>query len=249
MAEDRFGDLGGEPPRQTAAERLAEEDRLNPEPDDPRRRPPDVRRAGNRYAWVVGVLLLMGIGVLLLTTALPHTGQGLDGPTPGKIAPAFAAPLASGNIDNGDVNVCQRASTCNKQSGQIPACQVRSKVVLNSCQLRRRPLVLTFLVTKGADCEPQVDRVERIRSEFPQVGFAAIVSGNKRSEVEQIASDRRWKQPVGVDHDGALTNIYGVGVCPTTVFSYAGGRVRRTTLGNLSEDDLRAQIRRILPRK
>ncbi|MGI8845365.1 MAG: TlpA family protein disulfide reductase [Thermoleophilaceae bacterium] len=246
MAEDSFDDLGGDAPGRSAAERLAEEDRLRPEADDPRRRPPDQARPTNRYAWLVGVLLLMGIGVLLITTALPNTGEGLEGPPAGKIAPAFAAPLASGNIDDGDVNVCQRARACNEQSGAIPACQVKSKVVLNSCQLRRRPLVLTFLVTKGADCEPQVDRVERIRSEFPQVEFAAIVSGDKREEVDQIASNRRWKEPVGVDRDGALTNIYGVGVCPTTVFSYPGGRVRTTKLGNLSEAQLRDQVKRIL---
>lgn len=246
MADDSFGDLGADAPKRSAAQRLEEEDRLRPEADDPRRRPPDMRRPTNRYAWVVGVVLLMGIGVLLVTTALPNTGEGLEGPPRGRIAPAFAAPLASGNIDGGDVNVCQRKSACNAQSGPIPACQVRSKVVLNSCELRRRPLVLTFVVTKGADCEPQVDRVERIRDEFPQVGFATVVSGDKRTEVEQIAGNRRWKQPVGVDRDGALTNLYGVGVCPTTVFSYPGGRVRRTTLGNLSEGGLRAQIRKIL---
>ena len=39
MPEDRFGDLGG-PDRRSAAERLEEQDRINPEPYDPRRRPP-----------------------------------------------------------------------------------------------------------------------------------------------------------------------------------------------------------------
>lgn len=247
MAEDSFDDLGSDGSGRSAADRLEEEDRLRPEADDPRRRP-DVPRQANRYAWVVGILALMGIGVLLVTTALPNTGEGLEGPPKGKVAPAFAAPLASGNIDDGDVNVCQRKRACNPQSGEIPACEVRSKVVLNSCELRRRPLVLTFLVTQGADCEPQVDRVERIRDEFPGVEFAAIVSGDKREEVQQIAGNRRWKQPVGVDRDGALTNLYGVGVCPTTIFSYPGGRVRTTKLGNVSESDLRAQTKKILRR-
>ena len=49
----------------------------------------------------------------------------------------------------------------------MPACEVRAEDVVNVCELRRRPTVLTFLVTRGADCEPQVDRVERIRREFP----------------------------------------------------------------------------------
>ena len=35
----------------------------------------------------------------------------------------------------------------------------------------------------------------------------------------------------------------GVGVCPTTVFTDGRGIVRRTDLGNLTEDQLRAHIR------
>ena len=75
-------------------------------------------------------------------------------------------------------------------------------------------------MTKGADCEPQIDRVERVKDEFPGVNFAVVMSGDERKEVEQIASNRHWTQPVGVDQDGAVVNLYGIGVCPSTVFSY-----------------------------
>jgi peroxiredoxin len=237
VPDDVFGDLGPDPPKRSAAERFEEEDRVNPEPDMP---PPQApRRATNRYAWLVGVIMLMGIGVLLLTTALPNTGAGLNGPPHGGLLPAFAAPLATSNID-GDANVRQSRSQGNDQAGKVPACRVISRDVLNSCQLRERPSVITFLVTKGADCEPQVDRVERMKSEFPNVDFAVVVSGDGRKDVGQIAKNRRWTQPVGVDRDGAVVNLYGIGVCPSTVFSYAGGEVRTTKLGNLTEDELRA---------
>lgn len=249
MPEDRFGDLG-EGQRRSAAERFEEEDRLRPEPDLPPRRP-EVPRAGNKYAWVVGILMLMGIGVLLLTTALPNTGAGLRGPARGQVIPDFAAPLASGNVscddsdDNCAANVCQRAEECSEQAGSRPACELRSESIFNVCDARRRPLVLTFLVAAGADCEPQVDRVERMRSEFPGVAFATVLSGEPRSEVEQVAKRRGWGMPVAVDRDGALQNLYGLGVCPSTVFAYPGGRVRTTKLGNLTEDQLRAQVRKI----
>jgi hypothetical protein len=241
MPEDRFGDLG-EGDRRSAAERFEEEDRLRPEPDMPPRRP-EVPRPGNRYAWVAGIVMLMGIGVLLLTTTLPNAGRGLRGPEVGKTVPDFAAPLATGRLE-GDANVRGRGES-SKSAGPVPACEVRSKDVVNICDLRRRPLVLTFLVTRGADCEPQVDRVERIRREFPQVAFVAVVGGNEREEVEQIARRRRWGMPVAVDRDNAVVNLYGVGVCPTTVFSAAGGRVRTTKLGNLTEDELRAEVRKL----
>jgi len=151
-----------------------------------------------------------------------------------------------GSDDNCAANICQRADECNDQAGSVPACDLRSESIFNVCEARERPLVLTFLVTEGADCEPQVDRVERMRAEFPGVSFAAVVSGEGRSEVERIARRRGWGMPVAVDRDGALQNLYGLGVCPSTVFAYEGGETRTTKLGNLTEDELRAQVRQII---
>ena len=130
MPEDRFGDLGGGRPR-SAAERLEEEDRLRPERDAAPVRP-EVRRAGSRYAWVVGILMLMGIGVLLITTAVPNSGHGLRGPKPGTVVPDFAAPLATGNIEDGDANV-RGAKNPSDSAGPVPACEVRSEEVVNVC--------------------------------------------------------------------------------------------------------------------
>ena len=246
MPDDRFGDLGA-PDRRSAAERLEEQDRVNPEPDDPRRRP-EVPRPGNRYAWVVGIVMFMGVAVFAVTSSLPNRGEGLRGPEIGSRLPDFAAPSATGNAANADdANVRQRSGG-NAAAGPVPACEVVSEEVVNVCELRRKPLVLTFLVTRGADCEPQVDRVERIRAEFPSVRFAAVVSGNDREDVEQIVDRRRWTMPVGVDRDGAVVNLYGIGVCPTTVFATPGGVVRRVELGNLTEDELRAAIRKLAAR-
>jgi peroxiredoxin len=246
MPDDRFDDLGA-PDRRSAAERFEEQDRINPEPDDPRRRP-EVPRAGNRYAWVVGILLFMAIAVFAVTSSLPNSGEGLRGPALGTQLPDFAAPSATGNASNdADANVRQRTGG-NDAAGPVPACEVVSEEVVNVCELRRRPLVLTFLVTRGADCEPQVDRVERMREEFPQVDFAVVVSGEDREDVERIVERRRWGMPVAVDHDGAVVNLYGIGVCPTTVLSTPGGTVRRVRLGNLTEDQLRADVRALAAR-
>jgi hypothetical protein len=245
--EDRFGDLGPAPteetPRRSAAERLEERDRTHPEPV----RRPETPRPGNRYAWVVGIVMLMGLGVLLLTTTIPNSGEGVRGPSPGDPLPKFAAPLANGRLE-GEANVCQRRP-CRPGAGRLPACEVPSGDAVNLCRLRRRPLVLTFVVTRGADCEPQVDRVERVKRDFPGVSFAVVMSGNERAEADRIASRRRWTEPVAVDEDGAVVNLYGVGVCPTTVFSLRGGRVFRTALGNLTEDQLRSRVRQLLRRQ
>jgi hypothetical protein len=194
---------------------------------------------------VVGILMLMGIAVLLLTTALPNTGEGVRGPETGQLLRPFAAPLATSNVDDDvDSNVC-RVEPCPKGAGAVPACEVRSDLVLNLCELRQRPFVLTSVVTAGADCEPQVDRVERVRDEFPGLDFAVLMSGNDRSEAGAIVERRGWKQPVGVDRDGAVVNLYGIGICPVTIFALPGGRVFETNLGNLTEDELRRKASRL----
>jgi hypothetical protein len=202
-----------------------------------------VPRPGNKYAWAVGIVLLMGLGVLLFTVTLPNKGKGLRGPEPGQRLPAFAAPSAAGDV-SGDANVCQHRP-CNKNAGPVPACQVRSSAVVTVCPKERGARVMTFVVTRGTDCEPQVDRVERIRRDFPGVQFVTVVSGDTKTETKNLAIARRWRQPVAVDTDGSVVNLYGVGVCPVTVFA-RNGRVRATNVGNLTEAELRAKTRRLL---
>jgi hypothetical protein len=225
--DDRFDDL-------TIGERLAERDRTHPEPV----RRPEVPRAGNKYAWLVGILMLMGLGVLLFAQTLPNQGEGLEGPEKGSRLKAFAAPLAQGNVE-GDANVCQR-EPCPEQAGGRPACSLTSQEVVNLCELRKKPLVLTVIFDRGADCYPQVDRTERVRRDFGDVNFATLFFTRKgREEIRRLVQARGWQQPVGVDRDGAVANLYGIGGCPTTIFARAGGEVVDTKLGNLTEDELR----------
>src|SRR3712207_3497975 len=102
--EDRFGDLGPGEERRSAAERLEERDRTHPEPDAG---PPEAPRPRNRYAWVVGIVMLMIVSVLLLRSiAGNNQGAGVRGPEPGDKLREFAAPSATGDLD-GDANVRQ----------------------------------------------------------------------------------------------------------------------------------------------
>ena len=50
---------------------------------------------------------------------------------------------------------------------------------------------------------------------------------------------------MAVDEDGSLVNLYGVGVCPITVFA-RDGRVRGAKVGNLTEVELRRRTRRLV---
>jgi hypothetical protein len=239
MTSDPLDDLGGNG-RRSVGERLAERDRTHPEPG----RRPEVPRPGNKYAWTVGILMLMGLGVLLVAQTIPNSGEGLEGPEPGSRLKAFAAPSALGSLE-GEANVCQRRP-CPDQAGKVPACAVVAEEVVNLCRLRRRPLVLTFIFDRGADCYPQVDRTERVMDDLRGVRFATVFFTSKeREEVRALVESRRWRQPVAVDEDGAVANLYRVGGCPTTVFARAGGQVAATELGNLTESELRRRARRL----
>jgi hypothetical protein len=239
VSGDRFEDLGAER-RAEIGDELAERDRTHPEP-----RRPEVPRPGNKYAWAVGIVALMGLSVLLFAQTLPNQGKGFAGPTRNSIIKPFAAPNALGDVE-GAANVCAKRKNCNDQAGPVPACTLHSEEVVNVCDLRRRPLVLTFIFDRAADCYPQVDRTERVRPSLPGVNFATVFFTHKdRDQVRAIVKERGWRQPVGVDRDGAVANLYGIGGCPTTVFARAGGRVATTKLGNLTEDQLRRLAERI----
>jgi hypothetical protein len=250
--EDRFEDLqrgargpgppaadpGGEGP--SVGDRLAERDRTHPEPAGPPERP----RPRNKYAWAVGILFVMVLSVLLFVQTLPNSGEGLFGPERGTTLKDFATPSVRSDLE-GDANVCQKAP-CPEGAGDTPACELRSEDVVNVCELRRRPLVLTFIFDRGADCYPQVDRTERVKSDVDDVQFATVYFSRKeRSEIRRLVEARGWTQPIGVDEDGGVVNLYGIGGCPTTIFARAGGKVADVELGNLTEAELRAKAQRI----
>jgi hypothetical protein len=106
--------------------------------------------------------------------------------------------------------------------------------------------VIVFAGTKGANCLPGFDRIEGVRRAFPQVAFAGILIKMDLNAASKTVREGHWGFPIGFDRDGQLTNVYGLGVCPATVFARKGGRVVATTLGRMTAAQLRAQIRRIL---
>jgi hypothetical protein len=189
---------------------------------------------------VVGIAFLLLI-IVVGFNSLPNAGEGLKGPRPGTVIPAFAAPLATGSID-ADANVKANAKT----PGKTLACAVHVPSALNGCDLRRRPSVMVFAGTRGANCLPGFDRVERVRRAFPQVNFAGILIRMGHGDAAKTVRKGGWGFPIAFDRDGQLTNVYGIGVCPTTVFAKRGGKVLTTKLGKLTDAQLRAEIRRIL---
>jgi hypothetical protein len=236
VPEDRFDDLGAPQRPRTAAEKLAELDATRPEPRDRRPEPP---RPSGRYMWVVGVAAIILFVVVGIHQLNAGEGKFIGGPPAGKQLPEFAAPLVGG--PDKDANVVPRSS-----GSRHAACDVRVPGSLNICDRWSRPVVLSFLFLRGASCEPQFDRLQQVSEAFPQVQFIGVFFERDRGAIANVVKKHGWRFPLVVDRDGAITNLYAIGGCPTTVFAYRGGRVRETLKGNLDDRRLRAAVQALL---
>jgi len=226
--DDRFADLGPER-KKSAAERFAELDEREPEPE-PRRRP-EPQRPGGRYGWVVGIAFILVV-IVAGANALRNSGEGYRGVPEGEVLPPFAAPLAIGGPDDKDANLAPDS-----------ACDVRGPGVFNICDLRReKPIAMTFVANATRGCDDQLDRVERVRREFPGIAFVGVVSKRDRKDAEGLVREHGWGFPVVVDRDAQLFNLYGIGDCPTTVFARRGGVTNRSLRGKLDEQRLRKEL-------
>jgi hypothetical protein len=115
---------------------------------------------------------------------------------------------------------------------------VRGPGVIRVCDLFDLPLVISFWFSRGGDCLPSQDLVDRVASRYRgRVNFLSVDIRDDRDQVREVIRERGWRIPVGYDADGAVSNIYRVGVCPTVAFLYPGGIIRGASVGSEEIDD------------
>jgi hypothetical protein len=186
--------------------------------------------------WLVGVV---GVVVLAYITVNSLRTEGLSptGLERGTKLPPFAMPLAT-SASEADADIATRPDS--GPEGKHPACSVRGPEILNVCELQERgPVVLAFVVTQSGDCARQVDVLDRVAARVPDVEFAAVAVREDRERLRRLVRQRGWRVPVGYDSDGAVANLYGLGlVCPLFTFGGRDGRVAGTELGFLDEAQL-----------
>jgi thiol-disulfide isomerase/thioredoxin len=233
-----------------------------PDPEDPR--PEGQERRGSRgagrggqgriYSLFVGVAFIALIVVALVNTLRTSEGGLLGaGGDRGMALPQFAVPDALGPVE-GDANVfqddCESSEVpCPADERRTPACQVTGSEIIRVCDLFDRPLVLSFWFSRGGDCLPTQDLVDRVAARYRgRVNFLSINVRDDREDVREVIREHGWRIPVGYDADGAVSNIYRVGVCPTVAFVYPGGILRGAKVGTeeLDEGALRRQVERLL---
>jgi hypothetical protein len=189
------------------------------------------------------VAVVLAIAYITLNT-IRTDAPGSRGIDPGEPMPPFAAPLALSSLE-GDANLATEAGQGGQ--GKRPACEVRGPDVLNSCELAERgPVALAFVATRSEDCERQVDALDRVRADFPDVSFAAVAIRGSREELRRTIRRRGWGLPVAYDHDGGVANAYAVAICPTVTFAYEGGEVEGTSLTMIDGAELRARLEKLM---
>lgn len=200
---------------------------------------------GRRYSIFVGLAFLALIVIATLNTIRTQEGGtlGVSEDQRGMPLPEFAVPNArTGPLDR-DANVFQddcstSQNPCPSGARRAPACEIPRKGAIRVCDLFDRPLVLSFWFTRGADCLPAQDVVDRVAARYRgRVNFLSIDIRDDPSEVRDIAAERGWTIPVGYDRDGAVSDLYRVGGCPTVAFAYPGGILAFAKIGSDYPED------------
>jgi thiol-disulfide isomerase/thioredoxin len=217
------------------------------------------RRPARAYSIVVGLAFIALIIVAAVNSLRTSEGGVLGaGGERGTALSQFAVPEARGPVE-GDANVYQDdcASSelpCPTDQVRTPACEITgpevdSGDVIRVCDLFDRPLVISFWFTRGGDCLPTQDVVDEVASRYGgRVNFLSVNVRDDRETVREVIAERGWQVPVGHDVDGAVSNIYRVGVCPTVAFAYPGGILHGALVGSeeLDRDQLAAEVEELI---
>lgn len=230
---------------------------MTPDADPPERKPPrGLASSGSttstrRYSVWVGVVFVAVAIIAAVNTISTQEGAllGTDPSQRGTPLPLFAVPEALASLE-GDANVFQddcasSRNPCPAEDRRTPACEVEGADVIRVCDFFERPLVLSFWFTRGGDCLPTQDAVAELAERYRgRVSFLSVNVRDEREQVRQIISERGWEIPVGYDADGAVSNLYRVGVCPTVAFAYPGGILAGAAVGadELTPANLRNRI-------
>jgi hypothetical protein len=203
----------------------------------PRARPPhglgprDRPKAVSRYSLFVG-LAFAALAVVAILNAVQSDEGGVLGADPegnrGQPIPEFAAPEAVSGPDL-DANIAQDdcesgRNPCPADQVREPACRVQIEGAIRVCDLFDRPLAISFWFTRGGDCLPTQDAFAEVAAgRGREINFLSVNVLDDREDLARIVTERGWQLPVAHDADGAVSNIFGVGICPTIVLAYPGG--------------------------
>lgn len=226
------------------------------------RRPPrglesrDRPRVASRYSRFVGIAFVVLVAVAIFNAVRTEEGGilGAEGEasrgTPIRefaLPDVLAGPDADANLAQDDCETA--ANPCPPDAVREPACEIDVPGAIRICDLFDRPLAISFWFTRGGDCLPTQDAFDRVAAaRGDEANFLSINVLDDREKVAALIRQRGWQVPVGHDADGAVSNVFGVGVCPTLVLAYPGGVIDSAEIkpGNFSEEEIDALVDQLL---
>jgi hypothetical protein len=208
---------------------------------------------GARYTGFVGLAFIALIVVATLNT-IGNGDSGILGTDDirGRSMPEFAVPNIRSDVDL-DANVTQDACQtserpCPEDARQTPACAIQAQGAIRVCDLFDQPLVISFWFTSPSGCPPTQDVVNAVARRYRgRVNFLSVAVRGDHDEIRRIVNQRGWSMTVGWDRDGAVSNLYRVGVCPTVALAFPGGVFERAVIGeNVTEGKLSHDVQGLL---
>ena len=204
------------------------------------------------YSILVGLVFIAIIAVASINTLRTEDSGVIGADEEGDLPLAqFAVPDARSDLD-GDANIaqddCETAQVpCPESDTRTPACEVDVEGAIRVCDLFDKPLVLSFWFTRGGECEGEQDDFEAAYRRFSdKANFLAVNVRDDRGKVQGLIRDHGWTHPIGLDRDGALSNLYRVGGCPTFLYAYPGGILQSTSLGELDTSELEKRVQELI---
>ena len=191
---------------------------------------PDAPKRASRYSMFVG-LAFFAIVIIALVNLLRNDDAGtlgVNADEQGKPVAEFAVPDARGSLE-GDANIFQddcasSENPCPDDDVRDPACRIDTEGAIRVCDLFDKPLAISFWFTRGGDCNPPQDAFDDAAREYgDEVNFLSMNVRDSRDTVTDVIEERGWTVPVGLDPDGAVSNLFRVGGCPTLLLAYPGG--------------------------
>ena len=245
---------GGESDRQPESDADAGQDGGDQGPPRPPRglESRDRPRVASRYSLYVG-LAFTALAIIAVVNAIRTDEGGILGAdgqgSRGLPLPEFAAPNVLSGL-GGDANIAQddcegARNPCLAEQQRTPACRVDIEGAIRVCDLFDKPLAISFWFTRGGNCIPTQDSVNSVaEARGGEVNFLSVNVLDDRDRVAEIVRERGWELPVAHDADGAVSNIYAVGVCPTILLAYPGGLLYRAAIAppNLDQGEVGALI-------
>ena len=208
-----------------------------------------------RYPLIVGLAFVLLIAYATYNSIRTDEGGllGAEDAERGRALPEFAVPDITTDLE-GDANVFQddcetSQNPCPESAQRVPACQIEEERAIRVCDLFDKPLAISFWFTGGADCLDEQDAFNRAFERYgDEVNFLSVNIRDDIEEVRRIADERGWSVPIGWDADGAVSNTYRVGLCPTMALAFPGGILDDAVIGtdSFTDEALASAIERLI---